>query len=76
MIRHGSHEERGRTMTGTWTAPALDQIYICYDEDDVPVRMARYVDMLADIETEFWPRNNDAYELLLWAYNAEPVSGS
>ena len=60
-------------MVNTWTAPALDDIFICYDEGGTPSRMCRYVDFLSEIESEFWPKDADGYELLLWSYNAEPV---
>ena len=59
--------------TETWTAPALDTIYICYDENDVPCMVGRYVDMLSEIESDIWPKSQKDYDLLMWAYNAEPV---
>ncbi len=60
-------------MTETWTAPALDTTYICFDEDGIPQRMCRYVDFLSEIDTDLWPRTADDYDLLLFSYNAEPV---
>ena len=58
----------------TWTAPALDDVFICYDEDGTPSRMCRYVGFLSEIETDIWPKDADDYELLLWSYNAEPAA--
>lgn len=57
--------------THTWTAPELTDTYILYDEDGTPARVGRYIDFLAEIEEDLWPRTQEDYELLLWSYNAE-----
>ena len=60
-------------MTETWTAPALDDVFVCYDENGTPSRMCRYVDMLSEIESALWPKSQEDYDLLLFAYNCEPA---
>jgi hypothetical protein len=59
--------------TDTWTAPSLDAVFICCDEDNTTFRMCRYVDFLAEIDPEFWPRDAGDFDLLMWTYNAEPA---
>jgi hypothetical protein len=60
-------------MLHTWTAPALDTAFIRYDENGTPVGVCRYVDFLAELESEFWPKSEEDFDLLLWSYNAEIV---
>lgn len=60
-------------MTKTWVAPALDDVFICYTEDGTPDSVGRYVDFLSEVETGLWPKCEEDYDLLLFAYNAEPV---
>ena len=57
----------------TWTPPDPEALYICRDEDGTPSRMCRYVDLLSEIDTDLWPHDEDAFDLLMFAYNAEPT---
>ena len=60
-------------MSDKWQAPELTDTYICYGDDGVPARVGRYADFLSELDDDLWPRNQDDYELLLWAYDAEPT---